>query len=231
MTHDDKGLGLHLVDNAWIETWSGQQFFFNDIREDAFRLDDIAHALSMLCRYNGHTGRFYSVAEHCILVADHVFLNADKITGQRITPGTAMLMARTALLHDVAEAYIGDMCRPLKAQMPEFKKMEQEIEEVAAKVFNLIYPFPDWLKDLDTRMLVNERRDMMGPSGHTWFSDHLTEIPDIICGGMNPNQARGMFMAMGLMNLEDWLDYASNRNGPFFRSNSGDIERQEHQTQ
>lgn len=74
---------------------------FNPTRAN-IHIDDIAHALSLICRFGGQTDRFYSVAEHCIFVAT--------IAEERHGPRTALW----GLLHDAAEAYLGDIVSPLK---------------------------------------------------------------------------------------------------------------------
>ena len=78
------------------------------------RLDDIAQALSNTCRFGGHTPRFYSVAQHAVLVAAQVLERIDR-------PDWALL----ALHHDSAEAYIGDWPRPVKAGVVFYRPVHQ----------------------------------------------------------------------------------------------------------
>ncbi|MEM4379972.1 MAG: hypothetical protein QXL01_04720, partial [Thermoplasmatales archaeon] len=80
----------------WIETYSGKKFDY--LAQSELDIEDIAHALSNLCRFNGHTRVFYSVAEHSVNVSSMV-------------PPELKI---AALLHDAAEAYIGDVPSPLK---------------------------------------------------------------------------------------------------------------------
>ena len=56
----------------WMQTYTGRQFWPIDPRANEVHIEDIAHALSMMCRYNGHCRTFYSVAEHSVLVSQHV---------------------------------------------------------------------------------------------------------------------------------------------------------------
>jgi len=149
----------------WMETASGMQFAFMNPEPYMIRLEDIALALSRTCRYGGHTKRFYSVAEHCCLMSDFV-----------LHTGGEPLAAFTALHHDDAEAYIGDLPRPAKQNMPQFKGVETGIDRVVAERFGSIYPFPDWLKELDTRILVDERAQVINPSMNQWTIDHFEPL-------------------------------------------------------
>ena len=152
--------------NDWLETFTGLQFHLPVPRVEDFDPLDIAVALSRQCRYNGHTKRWYSVAEHCCLMSDWVLRQ----------PWGTYEDALTALHHDDAEAYIGDVARPAKQFMPDFKIMENYIESVAAEAFGFQYPFPSWLKKVDTHILVDERAQVMRQSGNKWFTDSLEPV-------------------------------------------------------
>lgn len=145
-------------DSTWIQTYTGGLFWPLDPHADDVRIEDIAHALSMKCRFSGHCKQFYSVAQHSYLMVDH--LESIGIMDKRVL--------LTALLHDAAEAYTADIPRPVKQLIPEFKEVEQRIERVIAEKFNLIYPFPQGIKDFDTKMLETERRDLMEVPERPW---------------------------------------------------------------
>lgn len=98
---------------------SGNLFDLADPEGSDLSLYDIAYGLGRVCRFAGHTSRFYTVAEHCIHVA-------------RLVP---VRQARAALLHDASEALIGDVTRPLKAMLPDYRVIEQRIERVIAERF------------------------------------------------------------------------------------------------
>ena len=160
-----KGDRLYQVEQGWIETYSGQRFDFHDPKPEQVHLEDVAHALSLLCRYNGHTQRFYSVAEHSVHIADRI--RADGYKAQ---------VQLTGLLHDAAEYIIGDMARPIKVTMPQFKEAEIIIDKVVAERFGTLYPFPDIIKELDTRILCDERDQAMSQSKNMWGVDGLEPI-------------------------------------------------------
>lgn len=119
---------------------------------------DIAHALSMNCRFNGHVNRFYSVAEHCVHVANIVL---------RATRDPVMALA--GLLHDASEAYIADLASPIKKQMSGYKEVEEGLQKVIYSKYDLPWPEPAVIKEVDLRMLVTEARDLMPPS---WLVRH-----------------------------------------------------------
>ena len=89
--------------SPFMRTWSGEKIYFNNLGESTIIIEDIAHALSLQCRFNGHCDTHYSVAEHSVDVANKIL---DK-TGDA-------LLSMTGLLHDAAEAYTGDVISPLK---------------------------------------------------------------------------------------------------------------------
>jgi uncharacterized protein len=101
--------------------FSGQLVDPFDLKPSEVRIDDIAWALSNICRYGGHYHRNYSVAEHTLLVAG-------------LLPPHKKLYA---LLHDAPEAYLGDIPTPLKRRMPQFKELETKVARVVAEAFDL----------------------------------------------------------------------------------------------
>ena len=134
-----------------IQTYTGKSF--NPLageNEDCgpIELMDIAHALSHLCRFNGHTKRFYSVGEHSLYVSTLLEHHEPAIQAW-------------GLLHDAAEAYLGDMVRPIKQRMPEFKAIEDRLLQRIAKRFGLAWPIPNVVFDADDIMLATEFRDLM----------------------------------------------------------------------
>jgi len=100
---------------------SGQVVNPMNLQDDDIHLRDIAFSLAKTCRYNGHCGGFYSVAEHSIIMS-------------KIVPADC---AMWALLHDASEAYCGDLILPIKQLLPEFKELEDKIHDSIVRRFNL----------------------------------------------------------------------------------------------
>ena len=93
----------------FITTFSGKELTFLSPEEDQIELDDICNNLSKICRFNGNIKHFYSVAEHCALLAQKV-LEETGDTEQ----------ALTALMHDASEAYLCDIPRPIKPHLDNY---------------------------------------------------------------------------------------------------------------
>lgn len=145
----------------WMQTFTGQQFYALDPRPEDIDSRDIARALSMQCRFNGHVNKFYSVAEHCVLLSFAV------------SPPNALW----ALLHDATEAYVGDMVRPLKKHMPDYVAVEDRLMGVIAERFGLSGEIPAEVHEADSRILLTERDALMNPSSHLWAVDGLPPLP------------------------------------------------------
>jgi hypothetical protein len=132
----------------FMQTYSGRQFWPVDPVPEEVDIRDIAHALSMQCRYAGHCLRFYSVAEHCVHLARYVS-----------TPNKPW-----ALLHDASEAYLVDVPRPLKPYLPGYYEAEKRVMDVVAEAFGLSSVMPSEVKTADNRILIDERRQNMWPA-------------------------------------------------------------------
>ena len=130
----------------WIETFTGKKFYLLEPRAEDVDARDIAHALGQVCRFAGHTRRFYSVAEHCV----HVSRLCD--------PEDAL----AGLLHDAAETYIGDVTRPMKNALPGVREMEEKIRRVIFEAFGLKPEMPESVKRADLEMLWVEKKELMG---------------------------------------------------------------------
>ncbi len=137
---------------TWILTRTGRRFdLLQPCPSQVFVLD-IAHALAHLCRFNGHASRHYSVAQHSLVVAS-------------IVPAEHKL---AALLHDATEAYVGDMVRPLKQVMPEYKQIEQRIWLAICERFDIAPELPECVREADMIALATERAQLMPDHPGEW---------------------------------------------------------------
>lgn len=137
---------------TWILTQSGQQLDLLRPNASMIKPADIAHALSRLCRFNGHTRAHYSVAQHSLIVASLVLVEHQLV----------------ALLRDATEAYIGDMTRPLKALMLEYRYVEDQIWLALCDRFDIQIDLPGCVKQADMVALATERRDLMPEHPGEW---------------------------------------------------------------
>lgn len=146
--------------SAWIQTYSGRQFFPLAPKATDVDLRDIAHALAQQCRYTGHTLRFYSVAEHSVRVSRRV----GELTGN--DPDACLW----GLLHDASEAYLVDVPSPLK-RLPEFafyREAEKRLTAVVAERFGLTSEEPAAVRQADLELLSTERLQLLGPPPAPW---------------------------------------------------------------
>lgn len=163
---------------AWIQTHSGRRFNPTNPNPDAIVIQDIAHALSMQCRFSGHCKKFYSVAQHSVLVS-HICNEEDALWG---------------LLHDASEAYLVDVPRPLKrsGKFDAYIEFEARMQEAVCKRFGLPYQEPPSVKKADSKLLATEARDLMSPLHPDWLQP-VTPLPFTI-DAWSPDKAKDMFM-------------------------------------
>ena len=136
-------------DNPHILTFTGKKFYFFDIKPESICIEDVAHSLSNLCRYGGHSKVFYSVAEHSIRCCDK---------------GSNPIARMWGLLHDASEAYIGDICSPFKSRLGidtnwahmHIGTYEALIIKAIASKFDLPWPMPEEVHDIDKALLYEE---------------------------------------------------------------------------
>jgi hypothetical protein len=103
---------------------------------------DIAHALSLLCRFSGHTQMFYSVAEHSLLMSQYFYYDR--------------ALAFEALLHDASEAYCCDVIRPLKNHLPEYAEIELRNQLTIRNKFGLPLKESRMVKAIDDTIVLYE---------------------------------------------------------------------------
>ena len=166
-----------------ILTSAGTYFHFLEPERSAIDIETIAHALSHICRFTGHTSSFYSVAQHSVLVS-------------RLVPPEHAL---AGLLHDAPEAYLGDVAAPLKMLLPDYKAIEARVEAEVLRRFCLPPKLPPQVKDADRLALAIEQHALMPMHDDVWACDrhpdydrtrNMVQItPEI------PAVARKLFMA------------------------------------
>ncbi|WP_321820838.1 MULTISPECIES: metal-dependent phosphohydrolase [unclassified Burkholderia] len=162
-----------------ILTVNGRYFNFLAPEDSVFGIEDIAHGLSNICRFTGQTCTFYSVAQHAELVS-------------RVVPPQ---FALAGLLHDGAEAFLGDITSPLKRMLPQYRKIEKRVEREIFRRFGLPYPMPREVKWADQVVLVTEQRDLMTlhpdeeprPKSHAPLAGKIVPV--------SPTAARALFLA------------------------------------
>ncbi len=148
----------------WLTTISGRRFYPLDPMPSDVDAWDITHALSHLCRFAGHCRRFYSVAQHSVLVSEAVGQNCGE--GERGWDVKGIDWPRAALcalLHDSAEAYVVDLPRPVKCALPGYRDIEDRVHRAILQKFGLVDVYPEFeslIKEADTRALVTEFRDL-----------------------------------------------------------------------
>ena len=148
-----------------ILTVSGHYFNLLDPTDNIIRVTDIAHALSHVCRFAGHTTEFYSVAQHSVLVS------------RIVSPENAL----SALFHDASEAYIGDITRPLKQLLPDYKVIEERIEHDIFTKLGLPIEMPEEVNQADLILLATEQRDLMPDHDDVWRQiAHIDPLPETI---------------------------------------------------
>lgn len=162
----------------WVQTYLGRCFWPLDPRPEDIDIRDIAHSLSMQCRFNGHCLTFYSVAQHSVMVS------------RVVDPE----LAKWGLLHDASEAYLCDLPRPLKRLMPAYMPAERTIMKVVAERFGLDVERFEEVREADNRMLATERKLFMWKSERPWPGVDDYEPYDVSIEPMLPGHAKHLFI-------------------------------------
>ncbi len=143
---------------TFISTFSGTKFWPLDPVESEIKIVDIAHALSLLCRGNGHVKHFYSVAQHSVYCAQEAEVR-----------GYSIKVQLACLLHDASEAYISDITRPVKKLLPEYLVMEEKLQTFIEGVYGihaLNAEERDQVKLIDDTILRYELSELLDTHGY-----------------------------------------------------------------
>jgi hypothetical protein len=169
-----------------IQTFTGRTVTPLDIQPDQIVIEDIAHHLSMICRFNGATKCHYSVAEHSVRVAIRLH-----------TQGHAEA-ARYGLLHDASEAYLSDISAPLKSahELDGYCNVENHCQEVIYARFGLQMnsDYHQLATHADLELLATERKELLVPA----LDDIWMKLPAPLEGpqgmGWAPSEAERRFL-------------------------------------
>jgi len=168
-----------------ILTYSGKYFDFENLEANVIDIEDIAQGLSNVCRFAGQCPRFYSVAQHSVLVFQ---LLRDVL---RVTDPVVLMQG---LLHDGTEAFLGDMVTPLKRIMPQYREMEQRLNELVMKRFNLPSELDDRVKQADLMALGIEKRELWHNTDTWVVLIGVREVPWTLRPSA-PHHARAVFLS------------------------------------
>ncbi|KKN38991.1 hypothetical protein LCGC14_0747730 [marine sediment metagenome] len=170
-----------MMEDCWLQTLSGQAFWPLEPERATPPIEDFAASLSKLCRFAGHCKRFYSVAEHCVLMARNFKVNFGHPTMRQVMKA----IRRGLLMHDITETIIPDFVRPIKHLlyiwtpdgMVSFTVFEEGLLEDLLMGLERQY---DWsepvsatgptIKEIDSAMLATEGEQVMNKSERRWGS-------------------------------------------------------------
>jgi len=147
------GVERDIVRGEWMQTYTGARFYPSDPLAAEIDIIDIAHATAHQGRYTGHASRFYSVAEHSVLVS------------YLVAPEHAL----AGLLHDAAEAYLADISRPVKRVLGpdnDYFKLERRVEAMIFQRFG-VAGIPSEVKQADIAICALEKAALM-PRAEDW---------------------------------------------------------------
>jgi len=132
----------------YISLRGGGIYDFEDPDSSVYEIEDIAHALSMICRWGGHTRFFYSVAQHSCYACQCIRGDEDRFS---------------ALMHDTAEAFIGDVVRPIKHHLPGYSILEHKVQREIFNRFN-VPKLNEEVHKIDNALLMTEAEQII-PEG------------------------------------------------------------------
>lgn len=161
----------------WMQTFTGKQFWPLDPKAEEVDIEDIAHSLSLQCRFGGHCLRFYSVAEHSVFVS-------------RLVPPD---LALVGLLHDATEAYVSDVPKPLKRFLPGYPELEAAVWVAVAERFHLPPVIPVEVKWADTAILLTEAGQNMATPPVPWSTPG--EPASVFLQFLSPEKAKDQFLS------------------------------------
>lgn len=175
---------------SYITTVTGIHFYPLDPNPDDIDIKDIAHALSLICRANGHFRHFYSVAQHCIACAE-----------EAIERGYSPEVILGCLLHDASEAYLCDVTRPVKKHIPQYLQAEEKLQEVIWKRF-----IGRELTDTEKNQIFEIDDDILSMEFHLLMPEDLNEDyrklqGSYTCEYQDPQEVKSRFIQMATLDI------------------------------
>ena len=146
-----------------IRLRSGIYLDLADPQPESITPEDIAGALSKICRFGGQINAFYSVAEHCCRCAFQAGID-----------GLPLELCRSVFLHDAAEAFCGDMVKPLKELLPGFSEIELRIERAIEQRFGVDLTGKEAkaaIRKIDWEALIAERKSLFSADDVEWSGE------------------------------------------------------------
>jgi len=172
---------------TWLQTRSDTAVDLLAPRFTPAVIYDVVWSLSMICRFNGHVSRFYSVAEHCCILSDYFLALGDEPR------------ALAALLHDAAEAWTGDITWPMQQALGEafrepYKRIQAGLERELLRALDLFVDLHDEaVKDADLRILLDERNALFGKPPEPWAIESMGPL-GVQLYGWSPEVARNEWL-------------------------------------
>ena len=175
---------------SYITTVTGRHFDPMEPEKQEIDIIDIAHALSLICRANGHFRHFYSVAQHCIACAE-----------EAIERGYSWEVILGCLLHDASEAYLCDVTRPVKAQLPQYLAAEDRLQGVIWRRF-----IGRELTDAEKDQIFEIDDDILSMEFHLLMPEDLNEDyrklkGSYTCDCLDPQEVRTRFIQMATLDI------------------------------
>lgn len=175
---------------SYITTVTGIHFYPLNPNPKDIDIEDIAHALSLICRANGHFRHFYSVAQHCIACAE-----------EAIERGYSPEVILGCLLHDASEAYLCDVTRPVKKHIPQYLQAEEKLQEVIWKRF-----IGRELTDTEKKLIFEIDDDILSMEFHLLMPEDLNEDyrklqGSYTCEYQDPQEVKSRFIQMATLDI------------------------------
>lgn len=178
--------GAFGVLGSMIKLFTGGYYDVQNPRAEDVHIEDIAHVLANVCRFGGHIPRYYSVAEHSV--------ECYRKSRREVLPWNVSF---ACLMHDAAEAYIGDVVKPLKVLLdPIYGPIEEANERAIAEAFGIDFESTkqEW-KRIDCQLLIAERNAIFGSDGCKWTDEDLVDPYSFTPRFYSPREAKEAFLA------------------------------------